>query len=170
MIRPAGPADEPALRALDLATWTSLSSPAPRPPRDRPFELDGVLLAELADGIAGYVKLGPVLPLESARHVLEIKGLAVSPAHRRRGIGRALVQAAIREARAADASRLNLRVLAHNTDARAVYARCGFEVEGVLHGLFLLDGTYVDDVQLTLELTPPPTRATERWRRAPGAK
>jgi ribosomal protein S18 acetylase RimI-like enzyme len=152
VIRAAGPADEPALRALDLATWTSLSSPAPPPPPEQPFELDGVLLAELEDGIAGYVKLGPVLPLASARHVLEIKGLAVSPGHRRRGVGRALVEAAIREARASGALRLNLRVLAHNTGARALYARCGFEVEGVLRGLFLLDGTYVDDIQLTLAL------------------
>ena len=152
MIRWAEPADEPALRALDLATWTSLSSPAPAPPPDQPFELDGVLVAELADGIAGSVKLGPLFPLESARHVLEIKALAVSPAHRRRGVGRALMQAAIREARTSGARRLNLRVLSHNSDARALYARCGFEVEGVLHELFLLDGSYVDDIQLTLPL------------------
>ena len=147
------PADEPALRALDLATWSTLSSPAPPPPPEREFELDGVLVAELADGIAGYVRLGPVLPLESARHVLEVKALAVSPAHRRRGIGRALMDASIREARVAGARKLNLRVLAHNADARALYARCGFEVEGVLRGMFLLDGTYIDDIRLTLELT-----------------
>ena len=46
-----------------------------------------MLLAELEDGIAGYVKLGPMLPLKSARHVLEVKGLAVfrraSPSRRR---------------------------------------------------------------------------------------
>ena len=61
------PAPDPPTSArcarLDLATWSSLHSPAPPPPPDRPFELDGVLVAELADGIAGYVKLGPVLPI-----------------------------------------------------------------------------------------------------------
>jgi ribosomal protein S18 acetylase RimI-like enzyme len=153
VIRPATPADEPALRALDLATWSTIATPTPPPPPDREFELDGVLVAELEDGIAGYVKLGPALPLESARHVLEIKALAVSPAHRRRGIGRALMDAAIREARTAGARKLTLRVLAHNADARALYARCGFEVEGVLRGLFLLDGTYVDDIRMTIDLT-----------------
>jgi ribosomal protein S18 acetylase RimI-like enzyme len=153
VIRAATPADEPALRALDLATWSTLASPAPPPPPEREFELDGVLVAELEDGIAGYVKLGPALRLESTRHVLEIKGLAVSHAHRRRGVARALIEAAIREARAAGARKLTLRVLAHNAPARALYARCGFEVEGVLRGFFMLDGSYVDDVRMTLELT-----------------
>ena len=38
-----------------------------------------MFVAELEDGIAGYVKLGQLFPLESARHVLEIKALAVPP-------------------------------------------------------------------------------------------
>ncbi len=153
MIRPATASDEPALRALDQATWSSLASPAPPPPPERPFELDGVLVAELEDGIAGYVKLGPALPIEANRHVLEIKGLSVSPAHRRRGVARALMRAAIREARAAGARRLTLRVLGHNTAARDLYAACGFEVEGVLREYFRLEGRYVDDVLMALPLT-----------------
>jgi ribosomal protein S18 acetylase RimI-like enzyme len=153
VIREARPEDERALRELDLSTWSTIASPAPAPPPDQPFELAGVLVAELADGIAGFVKLGQALPIEASRHVLEIKGLSVSPAHRRRGVGRALVHAAIRTARAAGARRLTLRVLAHNDDARALYARCGFEVEGVLRGYFRLDGRYVDDVLMALDLT-----------------
>ena len=153
MIRPATPDDERALRALDLANWSSLSSPGPAPPPERPFEIEGVLVAELEDGIAGYVKLGPVFPLEASRHVLEIKGLTVSSAHRRRGVGRALMAAAIRTATEAGARRLTLRVLGHNEDARSLYAACGFEVEGVLREFFYLDGRYVDDVLMTLPLT-----------------
>jgi ribosomal protein S18 acetylase RimI-like enzyme len=152
VIRAATPADEPALRALDLATWSTVATPTPPPAPEHEFELDGVLVAELADGIAGYVKLGPALPLESARHVLEIKGLAVSPAHRRRGVAQALMEAAAREARAAGARKLTLRVLSHNAGARALYTRCGFEVEGVLRGLFLLDGSYVDDIRMARSL------------------
>jgi ribosomal protein S18 acetylase RimI-like enzyme len=155
VIRPATPADEPVLRALDLDNWTTLSSPAPMPPRqrERQFEIDGVLVAEVEAGIAGYVKLGPVLPLEASRHVLEIKGLAVDPAHRRRGVGRALMHAAIHAAREAGARRLTLRVLGHNTAARDLYAACGFEVEGVLREFFYLDGRYVDDILMTIALT-----------------
>jgi ribosomal protein S18 acetylase RimI-like enzyme len=152
VIRPAAPHDEPALRALDLATWSRLSSPAPPPPPEQPFDVAGVLVAELDGALAGYVKLGPVLPLESARHVLEVKGLAVTPARRRRGAARALLDAAAREAAARGARRLTLRVLAPNAHARALYAACGFEVEGVLRELFLLDGRYVDDVLMTLPL------------------
>jgi ribosomal protein S18 acetylase RimI-like enzyme len=153
VIRPARPADERALRHLDLATWSTLHSPAPPPPPDRPFGLDGVLVAELADGIAGYVKLGPVLPIPANAHVLEIKGLSVSPAHRRRGVAKALIHAAIEQANVAGASRLTLRVLGHNTPARNLYTACGFETEGVLRGFFRLDGRDVDDVLMTLPLT-----------------
>ena len=153
MIRTATPHDEPVLRALDLETWTWLTSPSPAPPPDRPFNIADALVAELDGAIAGYVKLGPALPVESASHVLEVKGLAVSPAHRRRGIGRALMDAAAHEASARGARRLTLRVLANNTDARALYAACGFEVEGVLRDLFVLEGRYVDDVLMSLDLT-----------------
>jgi ribosomal protein S18 acetylase RimI-like enzyme len=152
LIRPAEPTDERALRQLDLATWSSLHSPAPPPPPDRPFELAGVLVAELADGIAGYVKLGPVLPIPASAHVLEIKGLSVSPAHRRRGVATALLHAAIEAGRDAGACRITLRVLSHNTPARDLYAAAGFQIEGVLRGFFRLDGRYVDDVLMTLPL------------------
>jgi ribosomal protein S18 acetylase RimI-like enzyme len=152
VIRPATPADQPVLYALDRENWTTLSSPVPFPP-DRQFEIDGVLVAELEGGIAGYVKLGPVLPIESTAHVLEIKGLTVDPAHRRRGVGRALMHAAIRTAREAGARKLTLRVLGHNADARSLYAACGFEVEGVLREFFYLDGRYVDDVLMAMRLS-----------------
>ena len=153
MIRPATPDDEPALRKLDRDTWSTLHSPAPVPPSDRPFETAGVLVAELRDGIAGYVKLGPVLPIKANEHVLEVKGLTVDPAHRGRGMGKALMYAAIHQAREAGARKLILRVLSHNPYARAVYEACGFEVEGVLREFFYLDGHYVDDVLMARSLT-----------------
>jgi RimJ/RimL family protein N-acetyltransferase len=65
----------------------------------------------------------------------------------------ALVDAAVREARARGARRLTLRVLGPNMAARGLYEAAGFVVEGVLPEEFLLDGRYVDDVLMALDLT-----------------
>jgi ribosomal protein S18 acetylase RimI-like enzyme len=160
VIRAARAADEPALRGLDLANWSPLSSPAPAPPPARPFFRPGggpedVLVALAGSEIAGYTQIGRVLPLESNSHVLEVKGLTVDPAYRRRGVGRQLLEAAVREAGARGARRLTLRVLAPNEGARALYEHCGFRVEGVLRGEFRLEGRYVDDVLMAFDLTRP---------------
>ena len=86
--------------------------------------------------------------------MLEIKGLAVDPGHQRRGVGAgARCTPRSDAAREAGARRLTLRVLGHNAAARALYAACGFEVEGVLREFFYLDGRYVDDVLMALPLT-----------------
>jgi ribosomal protein S18 acetylase RimI-like enzyme len=156
-IRSALQDDGSALRALDIASWSWTVSPAPAPPADKPFfnttkRPEDVLVAEVAGAVAGYVALGPALPLESSRHVVEIKGLAVDPAHRGRGIGRLLVEAAAQAAAARGARKLTLGVLETNTVARALYESCGFVVEGVLREAFLLDGRYVDDVRMALDL------------------
>jgi len=60
----------------------------------------------------------------------EILTLAVRPAGRRRGLGRALVQAAAAGARAAGAETLFLEVAADNAAALALYQGCGFEPVG----------------------------------------
>jgi ribosomal protein S18 acetylase RimI-like enzyme len=62
------------------------------------------------------------------------------------GAGRALLRAAVEEARRQGARRITLRVLGHNTPARRLYESEGFVVEGVQPEEFFLDGAYVDDV------------------------
>jgi ribosomal protein S18 acetylase RimI-like enzyme len=84
--------------------------------------------------------------------VVEGRGLAVDPGMQGRGIGRALLDAAVEEARQRGARRLTLRVLSTNTAARAAYEAAGFEVEGVLRGEFVIDGREVDDVLMAREL------------------
>jgi ribosomal protein S18 acetylase RimI-like enzyme len=158
-VRPARAGDDRALATLDRATWTTLTSPAPPPPEpDWSFfservELRDVLVALVDGEVAGYVRLGRPSPLAASDHVVMIQGLAVDPARQRQGVGRALMDAAATEARARGARRLRLRVLAHNESARRLYDKSGYVVEGVLRGEFRLDGEYVDDVLMALDLT-----------------
>lgn len=53
-------------------------------------------------------------------------GMIVAAAHRRRGIGRALLERAIAWAQANAKSALTLRVFPDNDGARALYRACGF--------------------------------------------
>ncbi|MFM9367484.1 GNAT family N-acetyltransferase [Streptomyces sp. Da 82-17] len=150
-IRPAQPSDETALAALDRETWSRLHAVAPRPAPDAAFfderhAPDDFLVAEAAGAIAGYIRLVPPTPLAVNAHVRQIQGLAVAPAARGLGLGRALIRAACARAREQGANRMTLRVLGHNAPARALYEAEGFTVEGVLPGEFLIEGEYVDDV------------------------
>jgi ribosomal protein S18 acetylase RimI-like enzyme len=88
----------------------------------------------------------------SNSHVRHVRGLGVAEEARGRGVGRALVRAAVEEARAGGFRRITLRVLGHNTRARALYESEGFVVEGVQPEEFFLDGTYVDDVMMGQKL------------------
>ncbi|GGS21442.1 GNAT family N-acetyltransferase [Streptomyces griseoviridis] len=151
LIRTARPDDEEHLRLLDRETWSPVHAVSPRPAPDAPFfrEHSGPedhLVAELGGRVVGYLRLGRPTGLASNRHVLAVHGLAVADAARGHGTGRALLRAAVEEARRRGARRLTLRVLGPNTVARRLYESEGFAVEGVQPGEFLLDGEYVDDV------------------------
>lgn len=160
-IRPARPGDDAALLAIDFATWTTTVSPAPAPePGERTAFFsedrgpDHYLVADLDGVVSGYVVLQQNVPLPAHDHVLEIGGLAVSPAAQGRGVGRHLVDGAVAEAGRRGATKVTLRVLGPNAGARRLYERCGFIVEGVLRGEFVLDGRLVDDVLMARYLTP----------------
>ncbi len=150
-MRPAEQPDSPALVAIDVETWSTLVTPGPRPDGSGSFfsertPPESVLVCEVDGVVAGYVVLRQEFPMPSHAHVLEIGGLAVGPGAQGRGAGRALVEAAVAEARSRGAVKLSLRVLGGNVGAKRLYERCGFVVEGVLVGEFVLDGAEVDDV------------------------
>ncbi len=137
--------------------WTTAVSPTPLPTAKAPFfgertHVGDVLVAEIDEGVAGYAKLRQTMPFPSHEHVLELSGLAVDPAARGRGVGRLLIAETISEAARRGARKLSLRVLAPNTTARRLYETCGFTVEGVLRGEYLLDGQYVDDVLMARDI------------------
>ncbi len=156
-VRPGRPGDDAALLAIDRVTWTADVSPAVPSESRTAFFGDGLdpadtLVAELDGVVAGYATIHNTIPLPSHAHVLEINGLAVDPAATGRGIGQALVEAMVVEARGRGARKLTLRVLGSNAGARRLYTRCGFVEEGVLLEEFLLAGRYVDDVLMARAL------------------
>jgi ribosomal protein S18 acetylase RimI-like enzyme len=156
-VRYATANDERTLAALDRATWSPLNSPVPLWNEDVSFfdsgEPEDVIVAVQGDEIVGYVKLRRSLGLNSNNHVLTVAGLAVSPNSQRQGVGTALVARAIDEAKKRGARRLTLHVLGTNHSAIRIYESCGFELEGVLRDEFMLDGSFVDDLLMAIDLS-----------------
>ena len=123
-----GSPDGEALLALERAT------------QDRPLALGG-LLHEATDDVRGVVLVaraggadaGPIVGMASARllgddaHVIR---LAVDAAHRRAGVGRALLDGLIGWAEDEGAPSLLLEVRAGDAAANAIYTAAGFAVEG----------------------------------------
>lgn len=87
----------------------------------------------------------------------EMQDVLVAAGARGRGVGRALVEALLREARDLGADRLRLTVSETNAAARAVYERLGFTDTGLppyrVHGTIRIRSgpIEVDDTLLTLD-------------------
>jgi ribosomal protein S18 acetylase RimI-like enzyme len=150
--------DDRALAAVVHSAWTWTVGPVPLSPRERAFFNDqtrpeNVFVAQHFDQVVGYVKLRPAAMAASCGHVQQVHGFAVDPTAQGLGIGRQLLDAARQEAIRRGARRITLRVLGTNIRAQKLYLACGYRVEGVLKGEFLLQGVYVDDVFMALDLT-----------------
>lgn len=160
LIRSATTDDDAELLEIDHVTWSPRWSPGTPPDRERDPAFfreqhggpEGFLVAELDGLVVGYVALHPAGDLASHAHVRIIDGLGVLPAAQGRGVGEALVRAAVERARAEGAAKVTLRVLGTNPTARRLYERCGFAVEGVLVGEFVIEGTPVDDLWMATHL------------------
>jgi len=128
-IRPALPEERQALedlqRRASLALETYREQLEANPdaialPAEQ-IERGQVMVAEVEGRVAGFAV---VLAEERSA---ELDGLFVEPENWRQGIGSALVEAAIHEARRRD---LSLTVVA-DPSAREFYERCGFTAEGI---------------------------------------
>lgn len=92
--------------------------------------------ARFADTITGSVlavadrQLIGMLHVEATRHGFGEIGMLVDRGWRGRGVGSALMRAAIVLARERGLHKLSLEVFAHNTAAIALYRKCGFVEEG----------------------------------------
>ena len=87
----------------------------------------------------------------ASRHVADL-GLMVAPGHRRRGIGRALLEQAARWAAGAGVRKLELHVFPWNEPAIALYASFGFEREGLRRGHYVRDGVEVDAILMAYRI------------------
>ncbi len=128
-VRPASDDDRLPLAVLFAAVAEERDGIATEPPVDvearaASWTLDGTLVAVAGAEIVGSVHL------DASRHGFGEIGMAVARDWRGRGVGSALLAAAIELARERDLHKLSLGVFAHNAAAIALYRKFGFVEEG----------------------------------------
>jgi RimJ/RimL family protein N-acetyltransferase len=163
LVRRAQPGDAGALVALaeEVASepegWL-ISAGAWRTPGEerrflralRRYSDAAVYVAETPEGVVGRMSLGRD-PHPASRHVADL-GLMVAASHRRRGIGKALLDEAVVWARATGVRKLELHVFPHNEGAIALYERFGFRREGLRRGHYRRGPEYLDAILMAYEV------------------
>ena len=148
-IRPGRPEDRPLFwRATMETVWrdippgekTSLAWDAfERHFRERvtpvlDFEGTELLVAEEGGRAVGYVLLGVIGSFYSPENHGFVYDIWVRPEARGRGVGKALLDAALRRCQERGLWKIKLEVSAANARARAVYAAAGFREERLVLG------------------------------------
>jgi len=131
VVRPAVPGDARAMAESFAAVAEERDGIATEPPVD--IEERAALFARSMDGSVVAVAGGRIvgfLHVEASRHGFGEFGMLVDRDWRGRGVGSALIQAAIGWARGQGLHKLCLEVFAHNAAAIAVYRKSGFVEEG----------------------------------------
>jgi RimJ/RimL family protein N-acetyltransferase len=128
-VRPAEERDRRALAELFASVASERDGIAAEPPVDveawaANWGLEGTIVAVAGDEIVGELRVEP-----SWFGYGEI-GMMVAAGWRGRGVGSALVAAAIEWARAQGMHKLSLSVFPHNAAAIALYRKFGFVEEG----------------------------------------
>jgi RimJ/RimL family protein N-acetyltransferase len=128
-IRPARDEDRVPLAVLFAAVAEERNGIAAEPPVDvdaraASWTLEGGLVAVAGDDMVGW------LHVEQTPFGFGEIGMLVAREWRGRGVGSALLAAAIGWARERGLHKLSLSVFAHNTAAIALYTKCGFVEEG----------------------------------------
>jgi ribosomal protein S18 acetylase RimI-like enzyme len=169
-IRRLLPADAPAYRALMLDAYARdpeafTASVEERAPLPLPWwegrlrddaQADQVVVGAFIDAqLAGVAGIG-FETRPKLRHKCNLFGMAVLPAFRRRGLGQALVNAAIEFAASRSGIRLiQLTVTDGNAAARTLYQQCGFVPFGVEPLAVALGSGYVSKLHMWRDLRAP---------------
>jgi len=97
------------------------------------------------EDVIGWAALSPVSRRECYAGVAEV-AVYVSASHRRRGVGRMLVEALIMTSEANGIWMLQGATIAENTESLALQARCGFRVVGRRERIAQRDGRWLDTI------------------------
>ena len=131
VVRPAQAGDARAMAEIFAAVAAERDGIATEPPVD--VEERAAAFARSTDGSVVAVADGRIVGMihvEASRHGFGEFGMLVDLGWRGRGVGSALVQAAVDRARSQGLHKLCLEVFPHNTAAIALYRKCGFTEEG----------------------------------------
>ena len=104
-----------------------------------------VVVAEVEGELAGFAKLGAYSGREVYGGIAE-HGVYVAPRARRRGAGRALLEALAGEAERAGFYKLTSRIFSSNTASIRLHEASGFTIVGVQRHHGQLDGRWIDCV------------------------
>ena len=148
---------EPEGWLISTSGWRSVAEERRYLRSLRRYPHAAVFVAEASGAIVGRLSLARD-PHPASAHVADV-GLMVAATHRRQGIGRALLEQALRWAESAGVTKLELHVFPHNGPAIALYERFGFAREGYRRRQYRRGGEYVDAVLMALELDREPGSA-----------
>ena len=128
-VRPAGEHDRRPVAQLFAAVAEERDGIAAEPPIDvearaASLRLDGTLVAIAVDEVVGYLRV------EASSFGFGEIGMMVARDWRGRGVGSALVAAAIEWGRENGLHKLTLSVFPHNEAAISLYRKFGFAEEG----------------------------------------
>jgi GNAT superfamily N-acetyltransferase len=98
-----------------------------------------ILVAETGGALTGYLALTQLARLQWGQRGMDIHHLYVAKPHRGKGLGAALIAAAIEVARAQDCSYLTVSALDSNPEALAFYPKQGFHAAPTKGHRFALD-------------------------------
>lgn len=145
---------EPGNWLLTTETWRPVADERRYLKAVRRHADAAVLVAVDGGHIVGRLSLARD-PHPASAHVADL-GMMVAAGHRRRGIGRMLLDAAVAWARRAGVTKLELHVFPWNEPAIRLYERFGFEREGLRRGHYLRDGVAVDALLMAYHLPAEP--------------
>ena len=105
-------------------------------------------VALVGDRVVGWCDIQRV-PRDTMAHS-GVLGIGIVESFRRKGIGSALLRAALARARKSGLTRVELTVREDNRRAIALYKKFGFVVEGVKRNGFRVDGRYYNVISMAV--------------------